>query len=311
MSPEMLKLASLVVTFVTISGGMYVFLSARAQRTSIRTGLDEATVTGSVADIRASELDASAADRLFKPGARRLAGVVYRFGPKGLREKTRERLVLAGLSEKLDVDTFFAVSLALPVLVAAGVLTYRALGYTVPMLGWLLIVGSAFFPKMWLTNKVESRQHKILLALPDTLDLLTIAVEAGLGFDAALARVVGSIKGPLSDELYRMLQELRIGIPRSQALNNLSERTRVAELDQFITAMSQAESFGISVGKVLRVQAHQLRQRRSQIAEEKAAKTPVKLLFPLLLCIFPALFVVLVGPAGISISQNLFGAGGI
>jgi tight adherence protein C len=160
---------------------------------------------------------------------------------------------------------------------------------------------------MWLTRKVEARQKSIKRALADTLDLMTIAVEAGLGFDAALGRVVGAIRGPLSDELYRMLQELRIGIPRNAALTNLAARTNVTELDQFITAIHQADSFGIAIGKVLRVQAHQLRLKRSQMAEERAAKTPVKLLFPLLLCIFPALFVVLVGPAALSIAQNLSG----
>ena len=162
------------------------------------------------------------------------------------------------------------------------------------------------FPKLLLTRRVEARQHKIKLALADTLDLLTIAVEAGLGFDAALARVVSSVPGPLSDELFRMLQELKIGVPRSQAFNNLSERTKVPELDQFITAMNQADAFGISIGNVLRVQSEQLRLKRSQYAEERAAKTPVKLLFPLLFCIFPGLFVVIVGPAAIQISRNLF-----
>jgi tight adherence protein C len=172
--------------------------------------------------------------------------------------------------------------------------------------GWLLLVlGSAALPKIWLTNKVETRQREIRLALADTLDLMTIAVEAGLGFDSALARVVSAIPGPLSDELYRLLQEIRIGIRRQDALNGLSERTRVSELDQFITAINQADVFGISVGQVLRIQAAQLRQKRSQMAEERANKTPVKLLFPLILCIFPALFTVLVGPAAIAIMDNL------
>jgi tight adherence protein C len=159
---------------------------------------------------------------------------------------------------------------------------------------------------MWLTSRVENRQRRIRLGLSDTLDMLTIAVEAGLGFDSALARVAGTVPGPLSDELFRMLQELRIGIPRNQAFKNLSERTGVQELDEFITAMNQADSFGVSIGRVLRVQAERLRKRRSQKAEERAAKTPVKLVFPLILCIFPGLFTVLVGPAAIMIMENLF-----
>jgi tight adherence protein C len=136
---------------------------------------------------------------------------------------------------------------------------------------------------------------------------MTIAIEAGLGFDAALTRVVNAIRGPLSDELYRMLAELKIGVPRHEALKNLSERTEVDSLDQFITAINQADAFGIAIGKVLRVQSQQLRLKRRQMAQEKAAKTPVKILFPLMVCIFPALFTVLVGPAAISIMGSLTG----
>jgi tight adherence protein C len=236
-----------------------------------------------------------------------MAGILYRFGPRGLAQQVRSRLVLAGLSDRLDPDTFLALSAAFPVAVAGALYLYSQLS-PVPPVGWLLLVlGSAALPKIWLTNKVETRQREIRLALADTLDLMTIAVEAGLGFDSALARVVSAIPGPLSDELYRLLQEIRIGIRRQDALNGLSERTRVSELDQFITAINQADVFGISVGQVLRIQAAQLRQKRSQMAEERANKTPVKLLFPLILCIFPALFTVLVGPAAIAIMDNLLG----
>jgi tight adherence protein C len=215
--------------------------------------------------------------------------------------------VLAGLSDRYDADTFLAISATLPLVVGVTLYAYSQIASVSPFVWFVLIPASATLPSMWLTSKIESRQRKIRLALADTLDLMTIAVEAGLGFDAALARVVSAIPGPLSDELYRLLQEVRIGIRRADALNGLSERTQVAELDQFITAINQADVFGISIGQVLRIQAAQLRQKRSQLAEERAAKTPVKLLFPLILCIFPALFTVLVGPAAIAIMNNLFG----
>ncbi|MGH2756164.1 MAG: type II secretion system F family protein, partial [Actinomycetota bacterium] len=207
----------------------------------------------------------------------------------------------------VDPDTFFALSVVAPIVAFFLLQFYGKATGTVPGMFWMFVPAAAMMPKMWLTRKVEERKHKIGLGLPDTLDLLTIAVEAGLGFDAAMSRVVNAITGPLSDELYRMLQELKIGVPRHQALKNLSERTEVEALDQFITAVNQADAFGISIGKVLRVQAQQLRLKRRQIAQEKAAKTPIKILLPLMVCIFPALFTVLVGPAAISIGKNMAG----
>jgi tight adherence protein C len=307
MSSELVKLLGLVGTFLAISVAIYLVLRARDERVIIRAGLDDALLAHSaVSDSRAAVMRAPFGQRVMGPATRRAAGLVYKFGPKGLSEQIQERLVLAGLADRVDPDTFIALSAALPIATFALLYTYTAVGGQVPMIVWVFVPASALFPKMWLTSRVEARQHSIRLALADTLDLLTIAVEAGLGFDAALARVVASVPGPLSDELFRMLQELKIGVPRADAFKSLSERTKVSELDQFITAMNQADAFGISIGRVLRVQAGQLRLKRRQYAEERAAKTPVKLLFPLILCIFPALFVVIVGPAAISISKNLF-----
>jgi len=302
---EVLKLIGMLAAFGAAGLCTSLLLTSRNERLAVRAGLSQAMLESpGVSDSRAAVMRKPFASRVVGPGVKNLASLVYRFGPSGLADDTRKRLVLAGLSNRLSPDTFFAISVFAPALVGALMYFYDSIG-KVPPLVWVVVPASAFFPKMWLTRKVEARQQKIRLALPDTLDLLTIAVEAGLGFDAALARIVGSIRGPLSDELFRMLQELKIGISRTQAFNNLSERTAIQELDQFITAMNQADSFGVSIGNVLRVQAEQLRERRSELAEERAAKTPVKLLFPLLICIFPGLFTVLVGPAAIRIMENL------
>lgn len=302
-----LMIAGLVTTFVTIVAVVYYALHTRAETSAVRAVLDDALVATSSAAIRTETMETPFSQRVIGPSAKKLAGIVYRFGPKGMAEKTRKRLVTAGLADKLEPDSFYALSLAIPLALFGLLFVLRITGFGMSWPVWAMAAATPYLPKMWLTRRVESRQREIRRALADTLDLMTIAVEAGLGFDAALGRVVGAIKGPLSDELFRMLQELRIGINRNAALTNLAGRTNVPELDQFITAIHQADSFGIAIGKVLRVQAQQLRQKRSQLAEERAAKTPVKLLFPLLLCIFPALFVVLVGPAAISISQNLSG----
>jgi tight adherence protein C len=299
-----LIMGGLATTFVTISAVVYYVLRTRSQTAVIRAGLDDALVVPEAVHSD-NDLATPFSQRVMGPSAKKLAGLVYRFGPKNMSENTRKRLVTAGLADKLEPDTFYALSLTIPLVFFGLLFLMKLSGNGLGWPFWAMAAASPYLPKMWLTKKVEARQKDIRRALADTLDLMTIAVEAGLGFDAALGRVVGAINGPLSDELFRMLQELRIGIPRNAALTNLAGRTHVEELDQFITAIHQADSFGIAIGKVLRIQAQQLRQKRSQLAEERAAKTPVKLLFPLLLCVFPALFVVLVGPAAISIAHNL------
>ncbi len=163
---------------------------------------------------------------------------------------------------------------------------------------------------LWLYQKAHDRMKQIQLALADSIDLLTISVEAGLGFDAALSHVAKNTDGPLAEEFRRVLQEMQIGMARSDALRTLGERTKVAELRGFTTAMVQADAFGIPVGKVLRVQSQELRTKRRQLAEEKAQKVPVKILFPLIFFILPTLFLVVMGPAVIGMMGS-FSTGGL
>ena len=176
-------------------------------------------------------------------------------------------------------------------------------------IGYLFgIVGLLFgytVPEFWLGGRVKKRQKAILLMIPDALDLLTISVRAGLGFDAALGKVVEKLKGPLSDEFRRALAEVRVGKARRDALRDIVPRTEVVPLTNFIGAIIQAEQLGVSMSKVLQVQSEQLRIERRQRAEEQAAKAPIKMLFPLVGCIFPSLFIVILGPAIILIVQNL------
>ena len=161
-------------------------------------------------------------------------------------------------------------------------------------------------PDSVLNRKVDERQKEILKTLSDTLDLLTISVEAGLSLNAAIAQVVQNVPGVLSAEFARMLQEIQLGVPRSEAFRHLADRTDVEELNGFALAMIQADVFGVSIASVLRTQAQQLRIKRRQAAEAKAQQTPVKIVFPLVLCILPALFVVIVGPGAIQIVTQLF-----
>jgi tight adherence protein C len=179
------------------------------------------------------------------------------------------------------------------------------------LLGVVGIVFGYIAPEFWLGRRVRARQHLILLQIPDALDLLTISVRAGLGFDAALGKVVEKLIGPLTDEFRRALAEVRMGKARRDALRDIVARTEVTPLTNFIGAIIQAEQLGVSISKVLQVQSEQLRIERRQRAEQMAAQAPIKMLFPLVGCIFPSLFVVILGPAIILIVKNLAGPGGV
>jgi tight adherence protein C len=166
-----------------------------------------------------------------------------------------------------------------------------------------------FVPELWLSRRIKKRQKEILLAVPDTLDLLTISVRAGLSFDGALSKVVEKVQGALSDEFRRALAEIRVGKVRREALRDIVGRTDVPALSNFIGAIVQAEQLGVPIAKVLQVQSEQLRIERRQRAEEAAAKAPIKMLFPLVGCIFPSMFIVILGPAVILIALNMSNGG--
>jgi tight adherence protein C len=168
----------------------------------------------------------------------------------------------------------------------------------------MLVFALAVGPDASLNRKVEDRQRRILRQLPDILDLLTISVEAGLGFEQALDRTIGAVPGPLTDEFARMLGETRAGASRAEAMRALEARIDVPEVRSFVLAVLQADTFGISIGRVMRAQADEMRIRRRQLAQEKAQKAPVKMLIPMVFCVFPALFVVVIGPAMINIKNN-------
>jgi tight adherence protein C len=171
------------------------------------------------------------------------------------------------------------------------------------LLGALAGMG-LYLPKMWLGGRVRGRQKAVLKSLPDAFDLIVTCVEAGLGLEAALARVAEKTKGPFGEELTICLREVSMGKLRREALKELAERTGVPDLTGFINAVVQAESMGTSIGTVLRVQAEGMRMKRRQRAEQQAHAAPVKMMFPLVLCLFPTLFIVILGPAGINIYHS-------
>jgi tight adherence protein C len=238
-----------------------------------------------------------------------LRGIAIRLSPSGITATLQRRLDLAGNPSGWTPDRILAAKgLGLFVLGGLGAL------YGVRTLGGMLVVAAAvgaaagfFLPDILLYNAGTKRQQKIQKALPDALDMLTVCVEAGLGFDAALAQVARNTTGPLAADFSRVLQEIQIGKPRSQALRAMTERTTVPELRSFVSALVQAGELGITIADALREQAKEMRLRRKTRAEEKAQKVPVKILFPLVFCLFPPLFVVIIGPGVISIAQFMFG----
>jgi len=252
-------------------------------------------------DIRNRELAEPARDRVWSPLYRASLTLARRLTPIGARQNIQRRLLMAGSPISWDTDRVLASKVAG---LAAGVVAGLLLVIGMPLPWGVLVVGflglcllGYFVPNIVLVNKIQRRQAQIRKALPDSIDLLTISVEAGLGFDAALAHVSRNTSGPLADEFYRTLQEVQLGRSRSEAMRNLADRSSVPELSTFVLAMVQADVFGVSVANVLRIQSREMRKKRRQMAEERAMKVPIKVLFPVLFCIFPALFVVILGPA--------------
>jgi tight adherence protein C len=261
-----------------------------------------------VEDVRDQELLKPVRERALLPVLEGLTGLGRRFTPAGYVDKIRQRFVYAGEPNAEAVDKFLAIQVlafvagvlfAFFIVAASGLQgiamwAAAALGIALGVLG----------PGAMLNRKVEERQSAIRNKLPDILDLLTISVEAGLGFEQALDRTVAAVPGPLSDEFGRMLGEVRAGSSRSDAMRALETRTNVVEVRSFVLAILQADTFGVSIGRVLRAQADEMRIKRRQMAEERAQKAPVKMLIPMVFCIFPALFVIVLGPAVLKILDN-------
>src|SRR5688572_14153580 len=253
------------------------------------------------------ELEQPFSERVLRPMIQRLASFGERFARKKNQtpqqresnvDKTRRRLLLAGSPNRWTASDWLGVKL-FAALGAAGlgaVLT-ALMDATLLPLGIIVGGGLGFLlPELWLGMTIKRRQKAIMKSLPDALDLLVISVEAGLGFDAAMARVVSKSDNALSRELARVMAEMRVGRPRREALKDLVARTQVPDLSQFVSALIQAEQLGVSVSQVLTVQADQMRVLRRQRAEAEAQQAPLKMLFPMLIFIFPALCLMILGP---------------
>lgn len=305
----MMMLAILLMA-AAAGAALYAVLSQVDERVVVRESLRQ--LDGyEVENQRDQELLDPLKDRAIKPLLETMSDLGRRFTPVGYVDKVKQKFVYAGETSPQAVDRFLAMRVAsiIGAIVAFFAIIVLGLGPFEGIMrtavGGLLIAACVMGPDSILNRKVEERQLEIERSLPDILDLLTISVEAGLGFDQAVDRVIGSVPGPLSDEFSRMLGETRAGASRADAMRALDERCGVPDLRAFIMAVIQADAFGISIGRVLRSQADEMRIKRRQRAQEKAQKAPVKMLIPMVFCIFPSIFVVILGPAMISIMESL------
>jgi tight adherence protein C len=296
----------IVLGVLCLGGAAYfigdaVTLPARERRTSVRRAATYGrfrTVLGT------AQLPFT--QRVLAPMGERLAGWTLKLHPKTTIDGVSTRLLAAGLGRTISPTTFLAFKSALAIGgLFMGALFGGALTGAGGVLFFAIALGGVGFiaPDFAVSGRARSRKDRIRAELPDALDLMAVSVEAGLGFDGAISKLTEHMEGPLADEFALTLSEIRIGESRQDALKKLSDRTGTPELSSFVRAIIQADQLGISLGRILRVQATDSRLKRQAAAEEKAMKAPIKMLFPTVLFIFPAMFLVILGPAFLNLSK--------
>ncbi len=304
MAPQLVLLIGLAAIFLAIVILLTTIGTMTSERQAVNRSLAAVRAMDNAPDSMKAELDQPFGDRVLTPTMSRLTNLGRRFTASDQTDRIKRKLDLAGNPPSWDVDRVIAFKvLGLFAGLVLGLFLGFLFGGFLPSLagaiGFSLL--GFYTPNLVLYQAAYNRSDQVRKDLPDALDLLTISVEAGLAFDAAVSQVARNSQGPLADEFFRVLQEMQIGMGRTEAMRALGERTDVEELQGFVTAMVQADAFGIPIANVLRIQAREMRIKRSQRAEEAAQKVPVKILFPLIFCILPCLFIVVLGPAAINI----------
>lgn len=288
-------------------------LRERGDTDPLQARLAEFVERGEITDLENIELSQPLTERILYPLARKLGEIALRFTPQNAIQQTTHKLELAGNPKGLDPTLFWSLRLlgiGLGALIffvatiapAGSFLRGRGLMFAVPTsaLGY-------FLPELWLNGRISRRQAEIRKSMPDALDLLTICVEAGLGFDAAMAKVYEKWDNELGKGFGRVIREIQLGKLRRDALRDLADRSGVPELTSFIAAVIQSEQLGVSLAKVLRIQSDQMRVKRRQLAEEAAHKAPIKMLIPMAILIFPSICIVLMTPAILMLFQSALG----
>lgn len=276
--------------------------------------LGDFTISGEQVNLEKLEMTMPFTERVIYPIARKLGEFTMRFTPQNWLNNTTRKLELAGRSSKMDATLFITIEFIIAGVVGVGAfLLMRFFGNNMPsgrmfLLTATLTVLGFFLPQYQLSRSITKRQHEIRKGMPDALDLLTICVEAGLSFDGAMAKVAEKWNNEISRAFARVIQEIQLGKLRREALRDMQENVGVSEMTSFVAALIQSEQLGVSMAKVLRVQADQMRVRRRQIAEEEAHKAPIKMLIPMAFIMFPSILIILLAPAALQIIQSgIFG----
>jgi len=304
----------IIVIVILITAGLLIYIGIRNPRNyderEIQFRLDEFSQRGETVDLEKIELSLPFSERIIYPIARALGEVAIKFTPQNALQSVAHRLELAGNPSRLDPTMFFSLQLLAAFGLGGVLILVFSIGEgTFPMSQRLLITGAGFLlgfylPQLLLTSKINRRQKEIRKSMPDALDLLTICVEAGLGFDAAMAKVSGKWETELSRAFARVIQEIQLGKVRRDALRDMADRLGIPEMTSFVAAVIQSEQLGVSMAKVLRIQSDQMRVKRRQRAEEEAHKAPIKMLIPMALLIFPSLMITLMTPAALRLFNS-------
>ena len=299
--------AILILAVVLVVVGM----NAPQSEDPIQERLAELTISEEGLTLEEIEMSQDFGQRILIPFFNRIGEIAQRFTPQATLENARDRLEMAGNPMQMNpafflmlrfVFAFLFGGLIFLIFIRTGNSMVQGLGLSV----LFMIIGFAF-PNLWLSGRISARQKAVFRAMPDALDLLTISVEAGLGFDAAMAKVQEKWENDLALEFGRVIQEIRLGKLRRDALRDMADRLGVAEMTSFVAAVIQSEQLGVSMAKVLRIQSDQMRVRRRQMAEEEAHKAPIKMVFPIALLIFPSILIILLGPAAMLLLSSPLG----
>jgi tight adherence protein C len=287
-----------------------VGMRSRQDETPLDERLAEYISRGEEVSLEEIELSQPITERVLVPIVQKIGELTEKFTPQKAIEETERKLELAGNPPGIDPTIFWAARF----IAAIGIGGILLFVFSMGSMDWtwgrkLLLTGifsviGFFMPQLLLQSKINARQDMIRKSMPDALDLLTICVQAGLGFDAAMSRVAEKWVDALADEFSRCLREIQLGNVRRVALRNMADRIGITEMTSFVAAIIQSEQLGVSMAKVLRIQSDQMRTRRRQTAEEKAQQAPVKMLFPMAMLIFPSIMIILLGPAGLQLKDS-------
>jgi len=301
-----------IAAFIFVATLAYSFIPQKPLVDPIQERLKAMARDRDVIDLTEIELSKPFAERVLKPIVDRIGGLVKVFTPMEVLHSTQKKITASGMN--MQPMTMITMQVVFAILLPGIIALLGVPAKMEAMKAGGILIGACFMgymlPNMWLKGKVSARALEIRRALPDALDLLCISVEAGLGFDLALMKVVEKTKNALSVEFGRTLLEIRMGKPRRESLKDMATRLDVDDLNQFISALVQADKLGVSIGNVLRVQSDQMRNKRRQRAEETAMKAPLKMSFVLVFFVLPALLIVLLGPAAIAVIEQLGGKTG-